>query len=84
MNWLDTDVDDAAERFHQYVREGCRLSMPKRHMIGGHPPAYWWNAEIAELRRTCISKRRVFQRWGTRGRPREEERADYIDAKKKL
>lgn len=58
--WLGADPDEAAERFHQYVVEGCRLSMPARRMAGRHRPMYWWNDNIAAKRRDCIAKRRTF------------------------
>lgn len=77
---MGTDVDVAAERFHQYVVAGCRLSMPRLSAADELRLAYWWNAEIAEKRKLCIRKRRAFQRCGRRSQPR----ADYIAAKKEL
>lgn len=83
-DWLGTDPDEAAERFHHYVRAGCCLSMPRRGSAGGHRPAYWWNDDIAQKRRLCIEKRRAYRRRGRRSQQRDEERHEYNKAKKDL
>lgn len=56
--WLGQEADAVAEVFHQYVRAGCDLSMPKRGRAGGRRPAYWWSDDIASIRAECISLRR--------------------------
>lgn len=83
-DWLSTDADDAAERFHQYVRAGCCLSMPRRGTANGHRPAYWWNEDIAQKRRTCIARRRAYQRRGRRSQQKDEERLEYNETKRDL
>lgn len=80
--WLDTAANDATERFHQYVTAGCRQSMLCCRAADGHHPAYWWNDEIAEKRKLCIHKRRIFQSRGRRSVPRDEGRAEYVETKK--
>lgn len=83
-DWLDGNAEEAAKRFHRYVVAGCRLSMPARGAAGGHRPAYWWNAEIAEKRKLCIAKRRAYQRRGRRNGDRDSEREEYNREKKEL
>lgn len=82
--WLEADVDEAAARFHQYVGEGYRLSMPRRSLAGGHRPAYWWIAEIADKRKACIAKCRVYHRRGRRDLDRDRDRLEYNMANKEL
>lgn len=82
--WLGSDAETAAERFHLYVRSGCDLSMPKRGATGGRRPAYWWNEEIARKRKECIRRRRAFHRAGRRNSDRETERVALRTAKKAL
>lgn len=83
-DWLGADADEAADKFHKYVRVGCDLSMPKRTSPGRRRPAYWWNEEIAEKRRSCIRCRRAFQRAGTRDGGREQKREAWQLLKKEL
>lgn len=82
--WPGTDADAAVEAFHQYVRTGCDLSMPKRGGTVRRRPVYWWNEDIAARRAECIALRRVFQRAGRRSGDRETERMAYLSAKKDL
>lgn len=58
--------------------------MPRRGTAHGHRPTYWWNEDIAEQRRKCIAKRRIYQRRGRVTADREAERSDYLEAKKVL
>ncbi|CAB0039746.1 unnamed protein product [Trichogramma brassicae] len=46
-------------------------------------PVYWWTAEIADLRRSCLRARRLFQR--SRGRhDQETHSANYASARRLL
>lgn len=82
--WLSNNPEIAAERFYQYIRAACEISMPRRGQAGCRRSAYWWNAEIAACRRKCISSGRAFQRAGRRGGSRDEEMAAFKQAKKEL
>jgi len=44
------------------ITNACNATMPKRRLNPRRPPAYWWNEEIALLRRKCNHARRVSQR----------------------
>ena len=62
------------------MRVACDASMPKRGGFAHRRPAYWWNDEIADLRRACLASRRRAQR-----RPSgEEQRLAYRQARKAL
>lgn len=50
------------------LRKACDAAMPRRRQSKNRKPNYWWNSEIAELRRKCLKARRIFQR----GRSRQE------------
>lgn len=82
--WLDSNAEEAAERFHRYVVARCRLSMPARGAAGGRCLVYWWNTEIAEKRKLCIAKRRAYQRRGRRTGDKESEKEEYNREKKEL
>lgn len=62
----------------------CNSSMPRRKPVRNRRPAYWWNEDIAELRRVCLQRRRLPQRT-PRGSPEFEERnLQYKQSKKTL
>lgn len=84
VGWLGMEADTTAVMFHQYVRSGCDLVMPKRGMTGGRCPVYWWNDDIATKTTECIGLRRAYQRTGRKGGVREPERLAYSTAKKAL
>ncbi|XP_070068041.1 uncharacterized protein [Drosophila takahashii] len=44
------------------VKEACDASMQCSRRFNGHRPVYWWNQEIEEARRECISARRAYHR----------------------
>lgn len=83
-DWLSDNTNTAAARFHQYVEEGCNISMPNRSYRGSHGPAYWWTDGIAALRRECIHARRLYQRAGRRAVDRTGMLEAYKKAKKDL
>lgn len=67
------------------ISEACDASMPrkKKMLKPGRSLVYWWNEEIAELRRHCLQLRRIAQR----SRGREEVLANqraYKVAKQRL
>lgn len=83
-DWLSDDPNTTAARFHQYVEEGCNISMPSRGYPRSHRPAYWWTDGIAALRRECIHARRLYQRAGRRAVDRTGMREAYKKVKKDL
>ncbi|CAB0038639.1 unnamed protein product [Trichogramma brassicae] len=72
-------AEDMASSPH--VRHHWRISKANpRHR---REPVYWWTAEIADLRRSCLRARRLFQR--LRGRHDEETHsANYASARRLL
>ncbi|CAB0030810.1 unnamed protein product [Trichogramma brassicae] len=61
----------------------CDASMSKANPRRRREPVYWWTAEIADLRRSCLRARRLFQR--SRGRHDEETHsANYASARRLL
>ncbi|XP_046435236.1 uncharacterized protein LOC124187035 [Neodiprion fabricii] len=61
----------------------CDSTMPKRQYGRNRPPQYWWTDEIAELRKSCLAKRRRVTRAG--GRPeRKTLQAEYKTERKRL
>lgn len=47
---------------------------------------YWWNEDIADLRKECISRRRGYERAGSRGGDADRlvEHTQYAETRKKL
>lgn len=63
------------------ITEACNISMPKRKSVEGRRRAtYWWTAEIAELRKKCLSARRK----ATRHHEDEALSREYKQARKTL
>lgn len=58
--------------------------MPGRLTWNLRRPRYWWNEEVAELRRTYVKQRRIYQRAGSRGGDRSAEQEDFKHMKKRL
>jgi len=70
-----SNADHSAALLMKSIEEACDASMQQRKGFKRHHKSiYWWNDEIAEERRKCISARRLLQR--SRGRPEYESRRD--------
>lgn len=65
------------------VSRACDVAMPKRAPNRRRKPAYWWNDEIAELRRQALALRRKAQRLRKKGDPRDAAER-YVESKKRL
>jgi len=55
-------AENKAQQLMSLICEGCDAAMPKTRASSRRRPVYWWNDEIAELRRGCHSSRRRYQR----------------------
>lgn len=44
------------------LTRACESSMPKKSTRRNRYPAYWWNNEIADMRKNCLRLRRLAQR----------------------
>lgn len=62
-----------AEELLKIVEKVCDDCMPRRRPHRRGRGAYWWNSEIAELRKACFAARRRFQRKMKRTRYEEAE-----------
>ena len=48
-----------AEEVIERVVDACDATMPQKSTCNRHPPVYWWNDNIAPLRKECIKARRA-------------------------
>lgn len=76
----------SANAFTHTLAQICDQTMPKRRSARRGQPVYWWNEEIASLRRECTRKRRLYTRNARRNDPEENQRLweEYKDSKKTL
>ncbi|CAB0037844.1 unnamed protein product [Trichogramma brassicae] len=63
-------AEDMASSLMSVITGACDASMSKANPRRRREPVYWWTPEIADLRRSCLRARRLFQR--SRGRHDEE------------
>ncbi|CAB0037474.1 unnamed protein product [Trichogramma brassicae] len=76
-------AEDMASSLMSVITGACDASMSKANPRNRREPVYWWTAEIADLRRSCLRARRLFQR--SRGRHDEETHsANYASARRLL
>ncbi|XP_032688973.1 uncharacterized protein LOC116852579 [Odontomachus brunneus] len=63
---IDGDVDktaaDTAAWLQRTMKEACDLAAPRASKGRARRRTYWWNQEIAEVRRACIKVRRILTR----------------------
>lgn len=81
----ENSEEQSGSTFTEELLKICEKVMPKRILRGNRQPMYWWNDEIAELRRDCLSWRRKY----TRSRrnqtlPDANTWENYKELKKKL
>ena len=48
---------EEAEEIMERVVDACDATMPRKSTRNRHPPVYWWNDNIAALRKECIKAR---------------------------
>ncbi|CAB0028827.1 unnamed protein product [Trichogramma brassicae] len=76
-------AEDMASSLMSVITGACDASMSKANPRRRREPVYWWTPEIADLRRSCLRARRLFQR--SRGRHDEETHsANYASARRLL
>uniref|UniRef100_A0ABD2WJQ6 Reverse transcriptase domain-containing protein n=2 Tax=Trichogramma kaykai TaxID=54128 RepID=A0ABD2WJQ6_9HYME len=76
-------AEDMASSLIDVITGACDASMTKANPRRRREPVYWWTAEIADLRRSCLRARKLFQR--SRGRQDEEAHgANYASARRLL
>ncbi|XP_073831423.1 uncharacterized protein [Musca autumnalis] len=80
----EESASELVEKTMAKIIKGCNTSMPKLKDMGpGKEPVYWWNNQVADLRRDCLKRRRKYTRAKRRG-PAITEHAEYKQAKKTL
>ena len=77
------NVDQMVKDVMNIVHNACDSSMPKSYGRKDRRPAYWWTAEIADLRKKCLKLRRRSQRMRRRD-PSLLSHIEYSRAKKQL
>ena len=64
------NATEIAEHIMKRVAHASDATMPRKRFANKRPPVYWWNENIATIRRECIAARRTEQRG--RGKPNHE------------
>lgn len=62
----ENQTPTTAQEFSNKLAQICDMVMPRKKKKSSRIPVYWWNTEIAELRKQCHKKRREFTRNGRR------------------
>ncbi|KAL7725931.1 hypothetical protein ACLKA6_000697 [Drosophila palustris] len=70
-----------ARQLSERLDAACDSSMPRRKPSRRGSPCYWWNDQIAQLRKACLRARRCSQR--ARRRPDFEDRLEDLRAAKR-
>ncbi|KAL7724943.1 hypothetical protein ACLKA6_002307 [Drosophila palustris] len=71
----------SARQLSECLDAACDSSMPRRKPSRRGSPCYWWNDQIAQLRKACLRARRCSQR--ARRRPDFEDRLEDLRAAKR-
>lgn len=76
-------AEEKASQLMEFITDACDASMTKCFRGRHNVAVYWWNEEIANLRRACLRTRRLAQR--ARDHPSVEvRRQEHRDAKRIL
>lgn len=73
--YTSEEAEGLVDRTMCLIAKSCDASMPRRSRKRHREPMYWWNEEIAELRKKCNRLRRVAQRATRRENVGLEQRA---------
>lgn len=55
-------TDSSVRAFSRILSDLCETSMPRKKTAARRKPVYWWSNEIAELRKECLRRRRLYSR----------------------
>lgn len=81
---IEGDAGRIVELVMNIIRHGCNSAMPKVGKAKSQKkPVYWWNENIADLRRNCVRCRRRYTRARRRGAA-EVEGEEFKEARVKL
>ncbi|KAJ8966142.1 hypothetical protein NQ314_003721 [Rhamnusium bicolor] len=82
---METGQNHRSNEFSGNLRRICEQTMPKRKTSSRGKPVYWWNNEIAQLRREFLTKRRTYTRNKRRDPPSHEQQLEeYKEARQRL
>ena len=59
---LAGSANNMAMELMRCITEATNVSMTRKSQLPSRKHVYWWNAEIADLRKECNRSRRIFQR----------------------
>ena len=62
------NATEEADEVMKRVVNACDTTVPRKNTCNRHPPVYWWNNNIAALRKECINARRAKTRARKKGR----------------
>ena len=64
LGWFEPagSLEDTVRSTRQKVVTACDYSMPRRKRRQAKGSMYWWNDQLAALRRECLAARRRFNR----------------------
>ncbi len=82
VNICNGGAEAKAEHIKRALVRLCDASMPRKSSGHRHPPVYWWNDSIADLRRECNHARRRYTR--SKNSNRSELHQLYSEARNKL
>lgn len=55
-------IDEEADQLCGWITLAVDGCVPKRQLSNSRRLAHWWNCDIGELRKKCLSAKRIFQR----------------------
>lgn len=80
------DSEEAAARLVQLLEEACDVAAPRVRTLPEKRQTYWWNKELAEGRKVCITLRRLMVKFRRQKNTIEAERSrvELRQAQRKL
>jgi len=61
---VNASAETHADRLCEFLTKSCDATMPRSAVFTEKRSGYWWNNEIAELRKVATAARRTYQRAG--------------------
>lgn len=79
---VNGSASEKANHITKRLVKACDATMPRRTIRSNRPPVYWWNNEIASLRKECNRLRRLYQK--AKHSEILNKRENFKEARKKL
>lgn len=76
----------SSEGFSQILVDISNKAMPRKRLLKGKRPVYWWTEEVARIRKECLRRRRIHTRGVKRdsAQTRQQKWDEYMDWKHRL